>query len=169
VRLGFAVTACDVSPSMAAIATQRLGSSADVLVADMRELPESIGRFDLVTCLDDAVNYLTDVDDLRGAFASARRALAPDGVYVFDVNTLHAYDTAFDVDFVADRGEVVFCWSARTDADHRGSPDGRHVAQLDDAVEPRVVVISGGEPVVRRGHRLVRGEGRTCHTQGHRT
>ena len=33
------------------------------VVADMRELPE-LGAFDLVTCLDDAVNYLLDAEDL---------------------------------------------------------------------------------------------------------
>jgi SAM-dependent methyltransferase len=130
-KMGFAVTACDVSPSMAAIATRRLGRAADVFVADMRDLPDKLGRFDLITCLDDAVNYLTDLDDLRAAFASVRRMLDPAGVYVFDVNTQHAYATAFDHDFVVDRGDIVFCWSARTEPEHRGAADTPHAAQLD--------------------------------------
>lgn len=129
--LGFDVTACDVSPSMAAIATQRLEGRADVLVCDMRDVPTSLGRFDLVTCLDDAINYLTDTDDLLATFASVRRVLAPDGLYVFDVNTLHAYATAFDRDFVAEVGDVLFCWHAECDADAPEQPDAPHVAQLD--------------------------------------
>jgi ubiquinone/menaquinone biosynthesis C-methylase UbiE len=131
VALGFSVTAVDVSPSMAALATRRLGRSADVRVADMRHLDASLGRFDLLTCLDDAINYLTDADDLRAAFAAARRVLAPEGVYVFDVNTLHAYALAFDQDFVTETDSVVFCWSARTDAETAGEPDSVHEAQLD--------------------------------------
>ena len=131
VRRGYTVTACDVSPSMAAIATQRLGMAADVLVADMRDLPASLGRFDLVTCLDDAINYLTDVEDLLAAFASVRDVLAPDGLYVFDVNKLHAYETAFDRDFVAEIGDTLFCWHAGRETDAAAGPDEPHVAQLD--------------------------------------
>lgn len=131
VRRGYAVTACDVSPSMAAIATRRLGANADVLVADMRDLPDSLGRFDLVTCLDDAVNYLADAEDLNATFASVRRVLASHGLYVFDVNTLHAYATAFDHDFVADAGDTVFCWRAERDTDTPSLPDESHAAQLD--------------------------------------
>lgn len=134
VRRGYTLTACDVSPSMAAIATRRLGANADVLVADMRDLPDSLGRFDLVTCLDDAINYLADVEDLNAAFASARRVLDSGGLYVFDVNTLHAYATAFDQDFVVEAGETLFCWRAERDADVPSLPDESHVAQLDTFV-----------------------------------
>ncbi len=130
-RHGFTVTACDVSPSMAAIATRRLGPHADVLVADMRDLRASLGRFDLVTCLDDAVNYLSDVDDLQAAFASVHRVLDPAGVYIFDVNTLHAYETSFDRDFVVEVGDMLFCWRAERDTADAEQPGETHVAQLD--------------------------------------
>jgi SAM-dependent methyltransferase len=131
VRRGYDVTACDVSPSMAALATQRLGPTADVVVADMRALPDSLGSFALVTCLDDAINYLTDVEDLAAAFASVRRVLAPGGVYVFDVNTLYAYAESFDRDFVVETGEALFCWHAEQAPEVPGTPDAPHAAQLD--------------------------------------
>jgi SAM-dependent methyltransferase len=91
---GFAVAACDVSPAMVRIARRRLGAGADVFVADMRRLGPA-PRVDLVTCLDDAVNYLLRERDLRAAFACARRRLRPGGVYVFDTNTLATYRSAF--------------------------------------------------------------------------
>src|SRR4051794_11388467 len=56
---GFDVTACDVSPEMVAIAQERLPDPDRAFVADMRDLP-LVGAFDLVTCIDDAVNYLED-------------------------------------------------------------------------------------------------------------
>src|SRR5687767_2854858 len=56
---GYAVTACDLSPRMAARARRKAAGRATVLVADMRALPH-LGRFDLATCLDDAFNYLID-------------------------------------------------------------------------------------------------------------
>jgi predicted TPR repeat methyltransferase len=59
----------------------------------MRELPE-LGTFDLVTCIDEPLNYLAAAE-LEIAFASAAARLAPGGRYLFDLNTLHTYRTAF--------------------------------------------------------------------------
>src|SRR3712207_4689181 len=47
---GYEVTACDLSPSMAARAKAKAGDRAQVTVADMRALPWR-ARFDLVTCV----------------------------------------------------------------------------------------------------------------------
>jgi SAM-dependent methyltransferase len=92
---GFDVWACDISPAMAARARMRPGVHPErVLVADMRDLPP-LGPFDLVTCLDDAVNYLLSPDDLAAAFASVARVLAPRGIYLFDVNSLATYRAAY--------------------------------------------------------------------------
>jgi SAM-dependent methyltransferase len=92
---GYEVWACDISPAMVARAHMRDGAEPrQVLVADMRELPQ-LGAFDLVTCLDDAVNYLLSPADLEAAFASVARSLAPEGVYVFDVNSLATYRAGF--------------------------------------------------------------------------
>lgn len=92
---GYDVWACDISPAMVARARMRTGADPErVLVADMRDLPE-LGAFDLVTCLDDAVNYLLSPADLAAAFESVARVLAPEGVYVFDVNSLATYRAGF--------------------------------------------------------------------------
>ncbi len=56
----------------------------------MRDLP-SLGAFDLVWCLDDALNYLLDPDELRLTFEGLRRNLAPDGLVLFDCNAVGAY------------------------------------------------------------------------------
>jgi SAM-dependent methyltransferase len=95
VRLGYRVEACDVSPKMIARARRRLaGGAGSVFVADMRDLP-AIGPYDLVTCLNDAVDYLLSDDDLEAAMRSFAAVLAPRGVIVFDVNSLLTYRTAF--------------------------------------------------------------------------
>jgi SAM-dependent methyltransferase len=87
---GFEVTACDISPAMVAIAREKAGGRATVLEHDMRALPR-LGRFDLVWCLGDALNYLHRRDELDAAFAGIAANLAPDGVVVFDVNTLATF------------------------------------------------------------------------------
>jgi SAM-dependent methyltransferase len=121
---GWDVRACDLSPGMVAAAQRRLGSRGEAFVADMRALPDGPPA-DLVTCLDDAVNYLLDEAGVRAAFASARRALARGGLYVFDVNSLRTYETAFceDAEFVSGGwrfrwrglGRARGCWRAAVD------------------------------------------------------
>src|SRR5690349_20407066 len=75
VERGYEVVACDLSPSMVARAREKVAPGrAEVVVADMRKLPQ-LGTFDLVTCLDDAVNYLTSSDQLRAALEGFRRNL----------------------------------------------------------------------------------------------
>ena len=96
VRRGFDVTACDISPAMAARARRRArGHGVRVRVADMRRLPLLCARADLVTSLDDAVNYLLDPAELRAALAGMRGNLRPGGLLVFDVNTLATYRAVF--------------------------------------------------------------------------
>jgi SAM-dependent methyltransferase len=105
---GYAVTACDVSPEMAAVARAK-APEAEVLVADIRRLGR-LGSFDLITCLDDSVNYLVEDGDLEAAFGSLAANLAPDGVLVFDVNTLSTYRTTFARDMTQDGAGVFLAW-----------------------------------------------------------
>src|SRR3954447_13003998 len=85
---GYEVTACDVSPEMVDRALARAaGSDARVEVADLRDLP-LLGRFDLVTCIDDPLNYLLTDSDLSRAFEGVARNLRPGGMFAFDLNTI---------------------------------------------------------------------------------
>jgi SAM-dependent methyltransferase len=107
---GYDVTACDISEEMVDEARAKYADEVtEVFVADMRELP-ACGRFDLVTCIDDALNYLLSDDDLVAAFQGVADVLAPGGVYAFDVNTLKTYRTAFAQTFVREDPGGLFCW-----------------------------------------------------------
>jgi SAM-dependent methyltransferase len=107
VRRGWEVTACDLSPTMAARARRRArGHRVRVRVADMRRLPVLCADADLVTCLDDAINYLLDRGELRAGLAGMRANLRPGGLLVFDVNTLAAYRDVPDM-VVEGPGSVV--------------------------------------------------------------
>jgi SAM-dependent methyltransferase len=87
---GYEVTACDVSPAMVERARGKAPGGVRLLTADVRDLPR-LGAFDLVTWLDDAVNYLHDDGELDAALAGVRCNLAPGGVLVFDANTLATF------------------------------------------------------------------------------
>ena len=115
-RRGFSVTACDSSSAMLAEAARR-APAARLVHADMRTLPD-LGRFDLVTCFDDSLNYLLGDDELAAALAGIASSLAPGGLAVFDLNSLLAYRTTFARHEVTEAGGTVFAWrgSAAPDA-----------------------------------------------------
>jgi SAM-dependent methyltransferase len=120
-RRGYDVTACDISPLMVA-AARRKAPEAHLFVADIRRLGV-VGSFDLVTCLDDSVNYLAGDGDLDAALASLAANLAPGGVLVFDVNTLSTYRTTFARDMTQDAPGLFLAWRGRCAPDEQPGCD----------------------------------------------
>ena len=102
---GYAVTACDLSPGMASLAARK-APTARVFVADMCTLGRC-GAFDVVSCLDDALNYLLD----------ERANLASGGLAVWDVNALTMYRSSFASDWIAERDGYFIAWSGGADPD----------------------------------------------------
>ncbi len=113
---GWKVTACDISAAMVELARAKVGDRVELSVADMRELPD-FGQFDLVWCLDDAINYLLSVEELEQALAGMRRNLAPGGLLMFDVNALEAYRTFFAEEVVIEREGHRLVWKGRSTPD----------------------------------------------------
>jgi SAM-dependent methyltransferase len=126
---GYDVTGCDLSPAMVDQAREKLPPGlVELFVADMRDLPVA-GPFDLITCLDDSLNYLVDPADLVSALRGMAANLAPGGLLAFDVTTLSAYRGLFTAQAVRETDGVVFCWRGQADQScSAGSPVN---AQLD--------------------------------------
>jgi SAM-dependent methyltransferase len=117
---GWQVTASDISAAMVELARSKVGNAVDLSVADMRDLP-NFGEFDLVWCLDDAVNYLLSGEELSLALAGMRRNLGPGGLLMFDVNSLEAYRTFFAEEVVVERDGRRLVWKGRSTADVQAS------------------------------------------------
>jgi SAM-dependent methyltransferase len=113
---GYEVTACDISEAMLRVARAKVGARARLVRLDMRTLP-ALGRFDLVTCLDDSLNYLPDEPALAQALAGMRANLAPGGVLIFDVNALRTYHSSFAGDWVVGGEDCVIAWRGETAPD----------------------------------------------------
>src|SRR4051795_1223496 len=114
VERGYEVTGCDISPAMVDAAREAACGRADVLVADARDLPV-LGRYDLVTALDDALNYVLSDEELGMTFAGIARNLRPGGLFVFDLNSLAAYRKFFAIDMASEDGNAFFCWRGEGD------------------------------------------------------
>jgi ubiquinone/menaquinone biosynthesis C-methylase UbiE len=106
---GYSVTGCDVSGAMLAHARARGGAAVRLRQADMCALPR-LGCFDLVTCLDDSLNYVLDRELLHEALRGMRRVLAPRGLIVLDVNSLLTYRTSFAETWVRPSADSFIAW-----------------------------------------------------------
>jgi SAM-dependent methyltransferase len=115
-ELGYDVTGCDLSPEMLDVARRAAPPDVELLEADMRALPP-LGDFDLVTCLDDAVNYLLEEDELEAAAGSFADVLAPGGVLVFDLNARRAFADGFRSTFAVDDEDAFLCWCGHGEAE----------------------------------------------------
>jgi SAM-dependent methyltransferase len=105
---------------MVELARRKVGDSVDLSVADMRELPD-FGQFDLVWCLDDAINYLLSTEELEQALSGMRRNLGPGGLLMFDVNTLDTYRGFFAEEVVVERGGRRLVWKGQSSAEAQQS------------------------------------------------
>jgi SAM-dependent methyltransferase len=143
---GWEVTACDISASMVEIAREKVGDRVALSVADMRELPV-FGQFDVVWCIDDALNYLLSVEELEQALSGMRRNLGPRGLLMFDLNTLEAYRTFFSEEVAMERDGRRLIWKGLT------SPDAEagSIAEASFEVEP--LQPGAGPPIPPELHR----------------
>lgn len=90
VARGWSAVGVDASAGMLAQARRKLGPEVALIERGMRGLP-TLGAFDLVCALNDAVNDVLDERQLAETFTGFRRNLVPGGVVVFDVNTIGAF------------------------------------------------------------------------------
>ena len=126
---GWDVTACDVSSGMVQLAAAKAGGRARVEVHDMRSLPV-IGSFDLIVCLDDALNYLLEPSELVAALAGMRANLAPGGLLLFDLNSVRTYREAFASLEVMTAESLVIVWRGETDGNFDAGGRASAVTQV---------------------------------------
>lgn len=129
---GWEVAACDISPEMVAIAREKAGDRAAISVADMRELP-TLGEFDLVWAIDDAINYLLSTGELEAALAGMARNLSPSSVLLFDVNTLLVFRTFFCTETVVEQNGRQLIWKGQGAVEEVGPGSiGEAILESDD-------------------------------------
>lgn len=141
-RDGWDVVGVDVSPAMLAVAATKVGDAATLRCHDMRSLPR-LGSFDLVWCLDDAMNYLLTSEELERSLDGMRRNLAGHGLCLFDVNTLASYRGFFAERHELEADPWLLSW------DGRAAPD----ANPGCTVEAHLEISRGGQPVEVAVHR----------------
>lgn len=104
----YQVTAVDLSPDMLAVAEQKCrGLEVLFLCQDMSRLTLLEHADAVISCLD-SVNYVTRPAALRRTFRRVHRALAPGGLFLFDVKTPAALEGAGGQTYL-DEDDDLFC------------------------------------------------------------
>lgn len=140
-RRGYSMVGVDLSPEMLARATdaaQDAGQSDRILLLcqDMCGF-ELYGTVEAAVCCLDSVNHITDAKALRRCFLLLHNYIAPDGLFVFDVNTERKFRELYgENSYVFECEEGVVTWQNFYNADRgvcdflidvfRERPDGAY-------------------------------------------
>ncbi|MBP3380624.1 MAG: methyltransferase domain-containing protein [Ruminococcus sp.] len=92
-RLGYDVMGVDYSGEMLSIAmNKKFDSGLDIcyLCQDMRRL-DLYGSPDVTICALDSINHLDSLEDVRSVFRNIAFFSVPDGLFLFDVNTIYKH------------------------------------------------------------------------------
>ena len=110
---GYDMIGVDASEEMLELADgKKRESGHDILylLQDMREF-ELYGTVRAVVSVCDSLNYITEEKDLLQVFRLAHNYLDPDGVILFDMNTVYKYEKLLGESVIAEnREEGSFIW-----------------------------------------------------------
>lgn len=116
---GYRIYGVDGSEAMLNILRQKLENKqeADVIpvLGDIRDfqIPEPA---DAAICLYDSINYLLTEEDLIRCFRAVQRNLKPDGIFLFDVNTVFGLATSWgDRTTVREVEDIYTIWTTTYD------------------------------------------------------
>ncbi len=119
---GYDMIGVDVSEDMLQIALNKRelsGNDILYLCQNMREF-ELYGTVRAVVSICDSVNYLLTEDEVADTFRLVNNYLDPQGIFIFDFNTVHKYrDVIGDAVIAENRDECSFIWD-----NHYDSTDG---------------------------------------------
>ena len=111
-RSGYDMIGIDNSEDMLAAAIdKRYDSGLDILylLQDMREF-ELYGTVAAAVSICDSINYIIEYDELVQVFKLVNNYLDPDGIFIFDLNTIRKYENIGDTVIAENREDGSFIW-----------------------------------------------------------
>lgn len=119
-KRGYDMIGIDNAQEMLQIAMdKREQSGLDILylMQDMRSF-ELYGAVGTVISICDSVNYLLEDEDVIQTFRLVKNYLLPDGLFIFDFNTVYKYETIIgDATIAENREQCSFIWENYYHAD----------------------------------------------------
>lgn len=110
---GYDMIGVDNAEEMLEVAMEKREKSGhDILylLQDMREF-ELYGTVKAIISICDSINYITEKEDLLEVFRLANNYLDPQGIFIFDFNTVYKYREVLGNQTIAeDREDCSFIW-----------------------------------------------------------
>lgn len=107
---GYDMIGIDNSEGMLSVAREESCDGILYLLQDMCDF-ELYGTVEAVVCFLDGINHLTRAGELEKCFSLAHNYLDPNGVFFFDLNTPHKFETEYgQSDIIIEDGEDVLLW-----------------------------------------------------------
>lgn len=115
---GYDMIGVDISGEMLEIASGRENHDNILYICqDMCEL-DLYSTIGTVYCSCDSVNYLIEDEELEACFKGVENYLYPEGLFIFDFNTIHKYrDIIGETTIAQDEDECSFIWDNYFDAE----------------------------------------------------
>jgi SAM-dependent methyltransferase len=114
---GFDVVGLDASASLVEIA-RRNAPNCHFEVADAKSFRLS-NSIQAAISLNDSLNHLLRIEDLKAAFVNVYKCMMPGGVFLFDLNLAHKYQTSWAGSFSIVEEDAVCAVVATTDMEQR--------------------------------------------------
>ena len=119
---GYEMIGVDLSPDMLAQAAEKnqdVDGILPIFLCQSMDKLDLYGTIDACVCCLDSINYVTDPNKLRRAFARVHLFLMPGGLFLFDINTPFKL-TGLDGQVFLDETEDAYCvWRAEYSAKRR--------------------------------------------------
>lgn len=107
---GYDMIGVDLSLDMLEEARSHEDSGILYLLQDMREF-ELYGTVRAVVCTCDSLNYLLEEEELQHVFSLVNNYLDPQGIFIFDMNTVYKYREILADSVICDNRETAcFTW-----------------------------------------------------------
>lgn len=142
--MGYDVIGVDLSENMLSKAREKSDGSILYLCQSMQQL-DMYGTIDAFVCTLDSLNHIEDRKQLLLALSRVSLFMEPDGVFVFDMNTLYKHERILaDNAFVYETEKVYCVWQNEYAGDGRVNialdfferqPDGSYLRDCEDFCE----------------------------------
>lgn len=110
---GYDVIGVDISEEMLSAALEKKyesGLPVQYLRQDMRDI-DMFGTIDVTVCTLDSLNHLESVSDVKKTFEKVLLFSEPDGLFIFDVNTVYKHRNVLGNNaFVYENDDVYCVW-----------------------------------------------------------
>jgi SAM-dependent methyltransferase len=117
-KRGYDMIGLDISVDMLACAKSKAeneGQNILFLNQDMTDF-ELYGTVDVIVCLMDSMNYITDKSSIKRLFKLVMNYLNPEGLFVFDINSYYKLEQVLGSNVFYDiSNEITYIWQNKFD------------------------------------------------------